>query len=205
MVRRFAFAVALCVWVLFAVADPARASLILTMVQDPTGVSVAGSGSFDVSALTLLPGAANADAGLTPSIPTVLVGALGGVSVDVYSGGVSGPFSFGAGSLSFPTLGGGPRLGISRGAEFFLLVPDAYVSGSALGNAINTYAGATYASLGVTPGTYVWSWGSGAHADSLTLQINPAPAAVPEPASMTLLGMGLAGLSARRWRQRRKS
>jgi hypothetical protein len=173
------------------------------MVQDPTGVVVAGSGSFDVTDLTLDGGDLSSEPGLNPTGPAVFVGALGIVADDVYSGGgFSGPSNFGPGPDDFhlPTLGSGNRFGLDG---FTLSVPDGYVSGSPLANAINTYAGATYASLGVTPGTYVWSWGSGAHADSLTLQINPAQTAVPEPASMTLLALGLAGLGARRWRQRR--
>ena len=37
-----------------------------------------------------------------------------------------------------------------------------------------------------------WTWGTGANADSFTLQIGAA--AVPKPASLPLLVMGLAGL-----------
>jgi hypothetical protein len=45
----------------------------------------------------------------------------------------------------------------------------------------------------VTPGTYVWTWGSGADADSFTLIISTA--AAPEPGSLALLGAGLAGFA----------
>jgi hypothetical protein len=59
----------------------------------------------------------------------------------------------------------------------------------------------TLDSLGITPGTYVRNWGSGANADSLTLQINsPGPVPVPEPGSALLLGAGLLGLAAVRRR-----
>src|SRR5262249_22787531 len=57
----------------------------------------------------------------------------------------------------------------------------------------DTWNGATIASLGAIPGTYTWHWGTGANADSFTLNII-APSAAPEPASLALLAMGLAGL-----------
>jgi hypothetical protein len=56
----------------------------------------------------------------------------------------------------------------------------------------STFSAKTFASLGISPGTYTWSWGSGGSADSLTLVI------VPEPASIGLVLAGLAGLGALR-------
>ena len=52
-----------------------------------------------------------------------------------------------------------------------LLVPQGYVSGNPLSGSA-TFDNATFASLGITPGTYTWTWGTGV--DSFTLQIGPA-------------------------------
>jgi hypothetical protein len=37
--------------------------------------------------------------------------------------------------------------------------------------------------LGLTPGTYDWTWGTGNHADRFTVQIGPAATGVPLPKS----------------------
>src|SRR5207248_9715554 len=55
----------------------------------------------------------------------------------------------------------------------FLIVPRGYVSGTFLSNSA-TYSGKTFATLGVTPGTYIWKWGTGAN-QNFTLQIPPFP------------------------------
>jgi hypothetical protein len=61
-----------------------------------------------------------------------------------------------------------------------LTVPRGYVSGTAL-SGMATYTGKTFATLGVTPGTYVWTWGIGRN-QNFTLQIlsaNPTPTPTP--------------------------
>ena len=71
-----------------------------------------------------------------------------------------------------------------------LLVPQGYVSGNPLSGTA-TYDNATFASLGITPGTYTWTWGTGV--DSFTLQIGPA--GVPDAGStIGLLFLSLIGL-----------
>jgi hypothetical protein len=83
-----------------------------------------------------------------------------------------------------------------------LVVPYDYVSGSPLMDT-STYDNATFSRLGVTPDIYVWTWGSGANADSFTLKAEAA--AVPEPATLGLMVIGLlgAGFAGRKRRQTR--
>jgi hypothetical protein len=77
-----------------------------------------------------------------------------------------------------------------------LNVPQGYVSGTALSGSA-TWNNATFASLGVTPGTYVWSWGNGLPNQNFTLIIGGA--GVPDGGStVSLLGFGLLGLAALR-------
>ncbi len=78
-------------------------------------------------------------------------------------------------------------------------VPAGYLSGGPLSDSA-TYDNTTLASLGVTPGKYVWTWGSGADADSFTL----IAGAVPEPSTWALLLAGFGGLATVAYRRTRK-
>ena len=102
------------------------------------------------------------------------------------------------GVLTLPNTSSGDLVGISSSIPFpFLLVPQGYVSNTALSDSM-TFNNATLASLGVTPGTYVWSWGAGAN-QNFTLIIGGA--GVPDGSStVSLLGFGLLGLAALRRR-----
>ena len=97
--------------------------------------------------------------------------------VDSYVGG-HGPTSFGASRFfslaTFASSGSGDMVGIgatssSGSVRVALSVPRGYVSGTALSDSA-TYNGKTLATLGATPGTYVWTWGKKAN-QKFTLQI----------------------------------
>jgi VPDSG-CTERM motif len=73
-----------------------------------------------------------------------------------------------------------------------LFVPFGYDSNTALSSSA-TWNNATFASLGVTPGTYVWTWGDGAN-QRFTLIIGGA--GVPDGGTtVSLLGCALLGLA----------
>ena len=73
-----------------------------------------------------------------------------------------------------------------------LYLPVGYTSGTSLTGA-STYANASFASLGITPGNYTFNYSAsqgGAILDTITVRTNP----VPEPSTWALLGVGVAGL-----------
>ena len=108
-------------------------------------------------------------------------------------GSLSGPSNFGPGTGNgmIASSWSGDIVGLTGPTD--LLVPLGYTSGSPLA-ATETWDGATLAELGVTDGTYVWTWGSGAHADSLTLEIGPV-AAVPEPSTWAMMILGFCSIA----------
>ena len=104
-------------------------------------------------------------------------------------------------TLSNAHSGDGDIVGIEG---FFkdLFVPAGYESGKPLSNTA-TYLNQSFLSLGVTPGTYEWIWGTGEN-QNFTLIIGAPGAAIPEPASLSLLGVMLAGLLLARPRRQRR-
>jgi hypothetical protein len=183
-------------------ARPARAAMMVTILQSGPDVVVSGSGTIDLSALTLLGGPTLAG-GITPDAATVITGPSTPAVGDAEYAGVIGPSSVGSGGFAGPSSGTGMVFGVF-GHFGALAVPGGYVSDTSL-SGTSTYSGKTFASLGLTPGTYTYTWGTGNHADSLTVQIGPAATAAPEPASLTLLGIGGLSLLGYGWRRRRQA
>lgn len=73
----------------------------------------------------------------------------------------------------------------STGATL-LILKSGYISGSAMQSSSN-YANQTIRSLELTPGTHVWTWGSGPTSDSLTINILTAS---PLVVTTTVKGIG---------------
>lgn len=175
--------------VLLAPADASAIPYVIKLTQQGNNVVALGSGSFDLAGLTNEGPTTNGPIGMQPDIAAIGTGATP-ATLDAYSGTISGPASFGSGGGSLASSGSGDFVEIfadsSPGISFW--VPSGYVSENALSSSA-TWDNATFASLGVTPGTYIWTWGTGAD-QRFTLDVVNATA-VPEPAALGMFGFGV--------------
>lgn len=169
---------------------------IAKLVQQGPNVVGTGSGAFDLTAFTF------EDTDFLPfgdvaPIDGILILGDGSSGVDQYQ---YSTFSGGGGSISGPSnFGSGPEwetnsnvVGDVAGFDFAyneLTLPKGYLSGADLGVSTATWDNASFASLGITPGTYIWTWGPGAE-QSYTLIIGGAVTA-PEPAALGMFGFGV--------------
>jgi hypothetical protein len=176
----------------FGMAPSSHAASIITALEIGGDVvlTAAGGASFNLTGLSLASFATRFSF-IAPDSGSFATGANSGV--DQYNGSISGPTQFGAGMTALRTTGSGPYAGIFGNGAPVLFVPEDYVSGSLLAQSTSVYAGETFASLGITPGTYEWIL----PADSVTLNIG---APVPIPAAAWLFGSAL-GLLA--WTRRK--
>jgi hypothetical protein len=173
--------------------QPAQAYTV-TLEQVGANVVANGNGAINLTGLTglTLPSGDFVVPQMNASFGAILTGRVLGGAVTGYTG-FTGPTSFGPGGFFFATTGSGDLVGISSGARA-LYVPLGYVSGTTLSDSM-TFDNATFASLGVTPGTYIWTWGAGGANQNFTLIIEGA--GVPDGGStVSLLGCALLGLAA---------
>ena len=173
---------------LFSV-QPAQA-FTMTVTQNGANVVWTGSGAFNLTGLTQGTGGLSGPSVINASIGEIAIHS-GSTIENIYSG-FTGPGSFGSGGQFFADSFSGDFVTLFAG---LLLLPQSYISGHSLSDSM-TFNNATFTSLGVTPGTYVWSWGNGAN-QRFTLRIGAA--GVPDGGStVSLLGFALLGLAALR-------
>jgi len=192
----FAFAV------LFSQQEAKSAAVVSVSVVGDSVVAD-GSGTLNLAALTFDSNGAFGSARLDPASGIITVGPVGPAPVSIYTGiTFGGAFGGGSQTDAGSPSGSGDLFGVSLGAFPELIVPEGYVSGSALSGK-TTWANVNMGNLDLTAGTYVWTWGTGGTADSLTLKVDStSAAAVPEPGTYALFALTGLGLIAFRRRIR---
>ena len=176
---------------------------VVTLEEVGSNVVATGSGNIDLTGLTLSGNVPNENSGVVPNLARLAVG--GSSFTDLYSPSApfSGPSSFGPGSSltnANSESGSWVALGVFPNNE--IGVPTGYSSDSPLGNSTAIYNNATFASLGVTPGIYLWTWGN---RPDQRFELDIGVTAVPEPVAAPLFAAGLAALGLLHWRRKRKA
>lgn len=186
-VKRLAARIGLAAAGLLLAAHAAQAAVTITFTETGSGVFATTSGSLSTSGLTAT--GFQQGGGIQPSGGAYAVVGTGSANNTWSASGFTGPTSFGTGTTFWQAGSNtGPAVGVRLAAPGpWLILPSNYVSGTAL-NSTSNYGGMSLSALGMTPGTYTWSWTG----DSITLVV--VAAAAVSPASQTAVS-GTVGTS----------
>lgn len=182
-------------------ATAANAALVINISQVGLDVVVAGSGRINTAGLTNY-GAGPSPTGVGGAYGLAVVGINGGYS-DGYGYAFTNPGTFGTGDGTIADSGNGSNFGLIGGSDYnAIYLPINYISGTAL-SGTSLFNNTTLASLGLTIGSYVFNVSNG---DTVTVNIGPVAAAVPETATwaMMIAGFGMMGAAMRTRRRSTK-
>ena len=166
-----------------------NAAYVFDITEVGGNVVVLGGGSINLAGF-LLDSSNTLMAGLYPSSPAAAVG--GDAFGDIYKGAITPASAFGPGGFNVPDFSSGPLVGFVISQTDTLFVLNQYISNATLGASTSTYVGATFASLGLTQGSYVYVLNPGRNDDTITVNVGT----VPLPAGAPLFGFALLGLGA---------
>jgi hypothetical protein len=177
----------------------AQAGYVVTLVQVGSDVVATGMGAIDLGGLSFLGTVISpAPAQLGPVVGVISTGST--EAADAYIG-MAGPESFGTGGQHLANTSSGDIVSIT-GFIGTIRVPAGYVSGHLLSDSA-TYDNQTFASLGVTPDTYDWTWGTGAN-QKYELDVVTVPAPVIGQGLPARLAVGGVLLGAMLWERNGK-
>jgi len=184
---------------LVGVLSAEKANAVITITATESGPDVIFSYSGSITDLDNFPTGGPSTFGgvLLPN----LVFRIGDGTLTFNVGPVTGPTSFGPGTTLFTanSNSGSPFL-LNFSSISTLGVPAGYTPGTFI-SGTSTYNNSTFASLGVTPGTYVWTLGNTAQ-DTITLNIGATP--VPfESDALPVVGSALFMAGGLWWKKKR--
>ena len=173
----------LCLIVFLSTVAPSNAAVIVNVFEGTNSLTFKYSGSIDTSTVSAVG-------------PTLVGGASFSSQQSYFQNDARMIYNTGSTSPSVVLGNGGTvaATSVKPGSSAFhfdfinktLGLPTGYVSGSAIDGEVVIFGNLAY--HGMAPGTYSYSWASGA--ESVTLNIGTISNPVPEPASLSIFAIG---------------